>query len=67
MPRPVEQKIWDLWMASDSPTAEVLLRQASRAIEDGAPAEALSILDRLVGAYPDFAEAWNKPRDALLS
>jgi tetratricopeptide (TPR) repeat protein len=57
---PVELKIWALWAASDSPTAEVLLQQAARAIDDRAPAEALSILDRLVGAYPAFAEAWNK-------
>ena len=33
---------------------------SKRAIEDGAPAEALSILNRLIGANPDFAEAWNK-------
>jgi len=57
---PVEEKIWALWSASDSPTAEVLLNQATLAIEDGAPAEALSILNRLVGANPDFAEGWNK-------
>ena len=56
----VEEKIWALWSASDSPTAEVLLNQAKTAIEDGAPAEALSILNRLIGANPDFAEAWNK-------
>ncbi|PZF78626.1 hypothetical protein DK847_02130 [Aestuariivirga litoralis] len=56
----VEEKIWALWSASDSPTAEVLLGQAKQAIEDGAPAEALSILNRLIGANPDFAEAWNK-------
>ena len=56
----VEQKIWALWSASDSPTAEVLLQQAGRAIEGRAPAEALSILNTLVGAYPYFAEAWNK-------
>jgi len=58
--RPVEQRIWELWSASDSPTAEVLLQQSQRAMEDGAPAESLSILNRLIGAYPDFAEAWNK-------
>lgn len=57
---PVEEKIWALWGASDSPTAEVLLVQAQRAIAAGAPAEALSILDRLIGANPDFAEAWKK-------
>lgn len=56
----VEQKIWSIWNASDSPTAEVLLQQATRAIEAGAPAEALSILDTLVGSFPSYAEAWNK-------
>ena len=55
-----EQAIWDLWMASDSPTAEVLLKQATRAMDDGAPEQALSILNRLIGAQPEFAEAWNK-------
>ena len=56
----LEKKIWDLWMASDSPTAEVLLRQASKATDEGAPEEALKILDKLVERYPDFAEAWNR-------
>ena len=59
-PQLIEQKIWVLWSLSDSPTAEVLLTQAQRAMDAGAPAESLSILDRLIGAYPDFAEAWNK-------
>ncbi len=53
-------KIWSLWSANDSPTAEVLLGQAARAMNEGAPAEALKILDRVIGANPDFAEAWNK-------
>lgn len=57
---PVEEKILALWSASDSPTAEVLLAQAQRAMDDGAPAQSLSILNRLIGANPDFAEAWNK-------
>jgi tetratricopeptide (TPR) repeat protein len=56
----VEEKIWALWGASDSPTAEVLLGQAKIAIWDGADEQALSILNRLIGANPDFAEAWNK-------
>jgi tetratricopeptide (TPR) repeat protein len=55
-----EQGIWKIWMTSDSPTAEVLLQQATRAMNDGAPEPSLAILDRLVGAYPDFSEAWNK-------
>ena len=56
----LEQKIWSLWNANDSTTAEVLLAQAARAMNDGAPAEALKILDRVIGANPDYAEAWNK-------
>ena len=56
----LQQKIYALWSANDSPTAEVLLGQAERAMNDGAPAEALSILDRVIGAAPDYAEAWNK-------
>ncbi len=55
-----ERDIWELWMASDSPTAEVLLQQATRAMHSGAPEAALLILNRLTGAYPDFPEAWNK-------
>ncbi|MBI2718276.1 MAG: tetratricopeptide repeat protein [Rhizobiales bacterium] len=55
-----EQSIWVLWMASDSPTAEVLLQQATKAMNDGAFDPSLKILNRLIGAYPDFAEAWNK-------
>ncbi len=55
-----EKNIWALWMASDSPTAEVLMQQAIRAMNDGAFAPALSILNRLIGANPDYAEAWNK-------
>lgn len=56
----IEQKIWALWTSSDSPTAEVLLQQAQKAMDGGAPAESLLILDRLIGAHPDFAEAWNR-------
>ena len=55
-----EQGIWELWGLSDSPTAEVLLRQASRAMGDKANDAALKILNRLIGAHPDFPEAWNK-------
>lgn len=58
--RILEKRIWALWSTSDSPTAEALLQQATRAMNDGAPREALTILNRLVGTFPDFAEAWNR-------
>lgn len=56
----IEQGIWKIWMSSDSPTAEVLLEQATRAMNEGAPEQSLTIFNRLIGAYPDFTEAWNK-------
>lgn len=57
---PIESEIWKLWMASDSATAEVLLQQATAALEAGDNEPSLAILDRVVDQYPDFAEAWNK-------
>jgi tetratricopeptide (TPR) repeat protein len=55
-----ETQIWQLWMESDSPTAEALLQQATIAMGDQAPGPALKILDALIDAHPDMAEAWNK-------
>jgi len=56
----VERAIWELWMRSDSPTAELLLTQAVKALGAGEEQASLSILDRLVAVHPEFAEAWNK-------
>lgn len=55
-----EHDIWALWMTSDSPTADALLAQATRAMNDGAYAPSRRILDRMVELYPAYAEAWNK-------
>lgn len=56
----VEEKIWELWARFDSPTAEVLLGQAVVAMGASENAASLEILDRVVAAYPTYAEAWNK-------
>ena len=55
-----EEKIWELWARSDSSTAEVLLGQAVVAMNAAENAASLEILDRIVAAYPSYAEAWNK-------
>ena len=56
----VEAEIWEIWSRNDSPTAEVLLRQASAAINarDFDPAE--KMLSQLLETYPNYAEAWNR-------
>jgi tetratricopeptide (TPR) repeat protein len=56
----VEQKIWATWASNDSPSAEVLLAQASRAMNAEQLPVAEEILDRLVEVEPGFAEAWNR-------
>ncbi len=56
----VEEKIWELWSRFDSPTAEVLLGQAVVAMGAAENAASLEILDRIVAAFPTYAEAWNK-------
>ena len=55
-----EEKIWELWSRSDSATAEVLLGQAVVAMGAADNAASLEILDRIIAAYPTYAEAWNK-------
>lgn len=55
-----EQTIWNLWMTSDSPTADTLLAQAMKASAANETGLALSILDNVIEVHPDYAEAWNK-------
>ncbi len=53
-------KIWTLWEANESPMAEVLLTQSSKAMQDGAFETSEVMLNELVGTYPDFIEPLNK-------
>lgn len=55
-----EKKIWDNWARNDSITAEVLLGQASKAMNAQEYETAEIILDRLLEAQPAYAEAWNR-------
>jgi len=52
--------IWKIWSRSGSPTADMLLIQAERAMRAGEQRVAISILSTIIDQYPDFAEAWNK-------
>jgi tetratricopeptide (TPR) repeat protein len=56
----VEQKIWANWGRNDSVTAELLLGQATRAMNDEEYQTAEDILDKLVDVQPGYAEAWNR-------
>ena len=56
----IEKSIWQLWMRSDSPTAELLLQQAMKAMNARRYDKALDILDAVIEATPKFSEALNK-------
>jgi tetratricopeptide (TPR) repeat protein len=55
-----EDAIWKMWMSSDSPSAEAMLTQATKAMGAEQNDAALLILGNLVSLQPQFAEAWNK-------
>ena len=52
--------IWRVWSRSGSPSADILLVQAERAMKAGSAKTAISILSTIIDQNPDFAEAWNK-------
>jgi tetratricopeptide (TPR) repeat protein len=56
----IEGLIWGAWMSHDDANAEEALERAARAIAAREFDEAEAILDELVVAHPDYAEAWNK-------
>jgi tetratricopeptide (TPR) repeat protein len=56
----IEDKIWANWHQNPSPTAELLLRQASVALTDGALDTSETMLNELVGTYPEYVEALDR-------
>jgi tetratricopeptide (TPR) repeat protein len=59
-PERVEGKIVAGWLRNPSPTAELLLKQASLALSDGALDTSENMLNQLIGTYPEFIEALNR-------
>ncbi|HSF96167.1 MAG TPA: hypothetical protein VLA52_14170 [Thermohalobaculum sp.] len=55
-----QQEIWALWSQSGSPSMDLLLGRASKAMEDEDYDQAMRFLNDLVRLAPDFAEGWNK-------
>ena len=61
----VASNIKALFSENDSPTAELLLKQADQAFSSGDFMSALAILDVLTEQYPEFAEAYNRRATVL--
>jgi tetratricopeptide (TPR) repeat protein len=56
----VENRIWALWIASGSDTANLLMIRAKSAIDSKDYDLALQLLDALIKLKPDYVEAWNR-------
>ena len=56
----VENRIWALWLASGSDTANLLMTRAKSAIDSNDLDLAIQLLDAIVKIKPDYIEAWNR-------
>jgi tetratricopeptide (TPR) repeat protein len=56
----VEDRIWALWLASGSDTANLLMTRVKSAIAAQDLDLALKLLDAVVALKPDYIEAWNR-------
>ena len=56
----IEDRIWALWLASGSDTANLLMSRVKTAIEAQDVDLALKLLDFIVEIRPDYIEAWNR-------
>jgi tetratricopeptide (TPR) repeat protein len=56
----VENRIWALWLASGSDTANLLMTRAKAASDASDYDLALQLLDAIVKIKPDYIEAWNR-------
>jgi tetratricopeptide (TPR) repeat protein len=56
----VENRIWALWLASGSDTANLLMTRAKTAIDSNDLDLAIQLLDAIIKVKPDYIEAWNR-------
>jgi tetratricopeptide (TPR) repeat protein len=56
----VEDRIWALWLASGSDTANLLMARVKAAIDAQDLDLAIKLLDAIIELKPDYIEAWNR-------
>ena len=56
----VETRIWALWLASGSDTADLLMSRVKTAIDGKDTNLAIELLDAVIELRPDYVEAWNR-------
>ncbi len=58
--RLAEDALWSVWFRADSPENNQTLQQVSQLIGSGQLSRAEALVNRLITAAPDFAEAYNR-------
>src|ERR1043166_683195 len=56
----VESRIWAIWLASGSDTADLLMSRVKAAIEGKDTRLAIQLLGSIIEIKPDYIEAWNR-------
>jgi len=56
----VEGRIWALWIASGSDTADLLMTRVKTALEGKDSKLAIELLTAVIGLRPEYTEAWNR-------
>jgi len=56
----VENRIWAIWLASGSDTADLLMTRVKAAIEAKDTRLAITLLGSIIEIKPDYIEAWNR-------
>lgn len=56
----IEERIWAVWFASRSDTANLLMTRVRTALEHKETELALKLLDAIITIKPDYIEAWNR-------
>ena len=56
----VESRIWALWFASGSDTADLMMTRVKTATDEKDTKLALQLLDAVIELRPEYTEAWNR-------
>jgi tetratricopeptide (TPR) repeat protein len=56
----VEGRIWALWLASGSDTADLMMTRVKTAMDEKDSRLAIQLLDAVIELKPEYVEAWNR-------
>ena len=56
----VESRIWALWLASGSDTADLMMTRVKTAMDEKDTKLAIQLLDAVIELRPEYVEAWNR-------